>query len=308
MEIGSRLQAKLFFQLLAVAVVGVLLTPYRASPQPVFRAEEGLAAGTAVKGRSQEAEKIESCLVRGRPVRDFKLRDIVSGSMVTFLQAARRDYTFLLYLNAASRDSLESLDILERLRDSHRDRVGLVAVFLDPASEKDLLRFLIAHQIYPDFALHDPAFNQARCYGIARTPVLHVIDPDGQIIFTVSSTRPVDLAAFTARLDHVLAMERHGRTRFAEARRLYRDALAWQGQGRPGLAAVYLERVLELQPNLYTVNCRVADIYRDLRMRKEAARYYSRYLGADIYAYDLDEVKESVRSLTRGSPPRYPSE
>jgi hypothetical protein len=307
MEMSSRLQAKFFFQLLVVAGV-VFLTPYRASPQPVFRAEEGTAAGTALKGRPLEAEKLESCLVRGRPVRDFKLRDIISGGMVTFLQAARREYTFILYLNAASRDSLESLDILERLRDSHRDRVGLVAVFLDPASEKDLLRFLIAHQIYPDFALHDPASNQARCYGFVKTPALHVIDPDGQIIFTVSSTRPVDLAAFTARLDHVLAMERHGRTRFAEARRLYRDALAWQGQGRLGLAAVYLERVLELQPNLYTVNCRVADIYRDLRMRKEAARYYSRYLGADIYAYDLDEVKESVRSLTRGSPPRYPSE
>jgi hypothetical protein len=74
------------------------------------------------------------------------------------------------------------------------------------------------------------------------------------------------------------------------------------------LAAVYLERVLELQPNLYTVNCRVADIYRDLRMRKEAARYYSRYLGADMYAYDLDEVRESVRSLTREDLPPYPSE
>jgi len=308
MEMRSRSQARVFFQLLAVVVFGVILTPYRASPQPVFRAEEGPAAGTVLKERSQKAGKLESCLVRGRPVHDFKLRDIVSGRMVTFLQVARREYTFLLYLNAASRDSLESLDILERLRDSHRDRVGLVAVFLDPASEKDLLRFLIAHQIYPDFALHDPASNQARCYGFVKTPALHVIDPDGQIIFTVSSTRPVDLAAFTARLDQVLAMERHGRTRFAEARRLYRDALIWQSQGRHGLAAVYLERVLELQPNLYTVNCQVADIYRDLRMRKEAARYYSRYLGADMYAYDLDEVRESVRSLTREDLPPYPSE
>jgi hypothetical protein len=43
-------------------------------------------------------------------------------------------------------------------------------------------------------------------------------------------------------------------------------------------------------------------------MRKEAARYYSRYIGADMYAYDLEEVKESVRSLTRESPPLYPSE
>jgi hypothetical protein len=308
MEMSVRLQPKVFSKIIAAAVVWVLMAAGGAFAQPVFHAEEGPSAGTALKGRTQEAGRLESCLVRGRPVHDFKLRDIVSGTMVTFLQAARREYTFLLYLNAASRDGLESLNILERLRDSHRDRVGLVAVFLDPASEKDLLRFLIAHQIYPDFALHDPAFNQARCYGIARTPALHVIDPDGQIIFTVSSTRPVDLAAFTARLDHVLAMERHGRTRFAEARRLYRDALIWKDQGRHGLAAVYLERVLELQPNLYTVNCLVADIYRDLRMRKEAARYYSRYIGADMYAYDLEEVKESVRSLTRESPPPYPSE
>ena len=75
----------------------------------------------------------ESCLLRGRPVHDFKLKDVVSGRMVTFLEAARREYTFLYYLDARSEESLDNLRALERLRDSHPDRIGLVGIFLAPS-------------------------------------------------------------------------------------------------------------------------------------------------------------------------------
>ena len=78
--------------------------------------------------------------------------------------------------------------------------------------------------------------------------------------------------------------------------------MKWLGEGRRRMALFYLERVLELQPNLYTVNCQMADICRDLKMRREAARYYARYLGADYDAYDSDRVRQSLRSLTAMTP------
>ena len=290
--------------LAAVAAASVCLQPVPGPAQPVFHGTAAAPSAVQPPREFPGGGRHQSCLVRGRPVHDFKLKDIISGRMTTFIEAARRDYTFLLFLHASSRDDLESLSLLEHLRDRHRERVGLVTVFLDPVAETDLLRFLVAHQVYPDFALHDPAFNQVRCYGFEKTPALHVIGPGGEIVFTVSSSRPMDLASFTARLDHVLAMERRRETAFAEARKLYLDAMDWLDQERRGMALVYLERVLEIQPNLYTVNCQVADIYRDLKMRTEAARYYARYLRADKYAYDLPEVRASVRSLFGdGAPP-----
>jgi hypothetical protein len=38
-------------------------------------------------------------------------------------------------------------------------------------------------------------------------------------------------------------------------------------------------------------------------MRREAARYYSRYLSADLYAYDVQEVRGKIRSLLGDVPP-----
>jgi hypothetical protein len=297
METRTCCNRSVFLFLAAALAAWVLHTPSHVSAQAVFAATDVERAASADPGRNDTGGTSESCVLRGRPVHDFKLKDIISGRMITFLETARRDYTFLYYLNAGSRDSLDSLNVLEQLRDRYRERIGLVAIFLDPASESDILRFLVSHQIYPDYALHDPSFHQARCYRFGKAPALNVIGSNGDIIFTVSSSRPVDLAAFTARLDHVLAMERTGRSDFGEARDIYVEAMAWLEEGKRRLALFYLERVLELQPNLYTVNCQMADIYRDLKMRREAARHYSRYIGADYYAYDLDRVRENLRSL-----------
>jgi hypothetical protein len=302
METKDRCNRRVFLFLAAALATWVLYTPSQVSAQAVFASTGVERVVAADPGRNHPGGPYGSCLLRGRPVHDFKLKDIISGRMTTFLETVRRDYTFLYYLDAGSRDSLDSLNVLEQLRDRYRERVGLVAIFLDPASDNDILRFLVSHQIYPDYALHDPSFHQARCYGFGKAPALHVIGPGGDIIFTVSSSRPVDLAVFTARLDHVLAMEQTGRSDFAEARKIYVEAMDWLEEGKRRMALFYLKRVLELQPNLYTINCQMADIYRDLRMRREAARHYSRYIGADYYAYDLERVRENLRSLTGGDP------
>jgi hypothetical protein len=296
METKNRCNGRVSLFFFAALAAWVLHTPCEVSAQAVFHSTGGAGAVSADPDR-KTGGTYGSCVLRGRPVHDFKLKDIISGKMTTFLETARRDYTLLYYLNAGSRDSLDNLYALEQLRDRYRERVGLVAIFLDPATDSDILQFLVSHQIYPDYALHDPSSHQARCYGFGKAPALHVIGPRGDIIFTVSSSRPVDLTSFTNRLDHVLAMERTLRSDFAEARDIYVDAMHWLEEGKRRMALFYLERVLELQPNLYTINCQMADIYRDLQMRREAARHYSRYIGADFYAYDFDQVKENLRSL-----------
>jgi len=295
-------RSKGFFLLPAALTALLLVAPVQVSAQTVFGDAGTVDAETARPRRSSVAGLQGSCLLRGRPVHDFKLKDIISGKMTTFLETARRDYTFLYYLNAGSRDSLDNMGVLERLRDRYPDRISLVAIFLDPAGDSDILDLLVSRKLHPDHALHDPSFHQARCYGFGREPALHVVGPTGEIIFTVSSSRPVDLAAFNARLDHVLSMGQAGRSDFAAARDVYVDAMKWLGEGRQRMALFYLERVLELQPNLYTVNCQMADICRGLKMRREAARYYSRYIGADYEAYDSDQVRQHLRSLAAMTP------
>ncbi len=239
----------------------------------------------------------KSCLVTGRPIHDFKLRDIVSGRMVTFLDIWQRDYTFIAYLGKPTPQCLDNLSTLERLRDRFHNRITLVAVFADPVDETEILRFLIQSQVYPDFALHDPALHQLQCYGFEKTPALLVTGPSGNIILRVTCSSPVDVTALAARLENVLALGTLPAGTCPEVRRIYAEAMAWEREGSHEMAALYLERVLELRPNFYTVNRLIADLYRELDRDREAAIYYSRYLGADMYAYDLQEVRQRIRSL-----------
>jgi hypothetical protein len=301
METKNRPSSSLFLVPAALAAL-VLLTPFKIAAQTVFQDTGQGYSAAARPNRSSFEGLYGSCLLRGRPVHDFKLKDIVSGKLTTFLETARRDYTFLYYLNAGSRDSLDNLHVLETLRDRYPEQISLVAIFLDPSGERDILERLVSRKLHPDYALHDPSFHQARCYGFGGEQALHVVGPTGEIIFTVSSSRPVDLGAFYARLDHVLSMGQTGTSDFAAARDVYADAMNWLGEGRRKMALFYLERVLELQPNLYTVNCQMADICRDMKMRREAARYYSRYIGADYDAYDSDQVRQNLRSLAAMTP------
>ena len=114
-------------------------------------------------------------------------------------------------------------------------------------------------------------------------------------MLTASESNPVDLAAFTIDLGRLLNQE-CAFSQFAEARGIYRDAVSWLKKECPDMAAMYLERVLEIQPQLYSVNRTLADVYRRLHEPQLAATHYGRYLAAG-YAYDTDEIRRNLRDL-----------
>ncbi|MFC1657100.1 tetratricopeptide repeat protein [Candidatus Moduliflexota bacterium] len=91
-------------------------------------------------------------------------------------------------------------------------------------------------------------------------------------------------------------------TPFSEARRIHGEALQFLSDGKTDLAAQYWERALEIFPTASTLHRRLADVYRSLGRKKDAARAYSRYLSEHPGAYDLGTVKGELRSLIESSP------
>lgn len=226
---------------------------------------------------------------------DFRLLDVRREGLTSFLETTRADYTFFYFLDSARKDTLLNLNALQRLRDRAGGRIGLTLVFLDRTGREQIEDYLDSHRLSPDFVLHDPDRTQPRCYSFDSPSVLHVVGPQGRIILTASDSNPVDLTAFTEAIDGLLSRQ-CGYSSFAEARGIYDDAVGWIEKDSPEMAVIYLERVLEIQPHLYTINRVLADIYYDLGRPKQAARHYGRYLAAG-YAYDTEEIRENLRHL-----------
>ncbi len=235
----------------------------------------------------------------GGMARDFKLPEIGAGRLLTLLEVARKDYTMLLFLQANCISCLSELRLLELIRNRYRDRVGLVAVFHDPAQDERVRRILDAYQLHPDYILADPGLLQPGGYHFRLVPVLLVIGPDGKIIFSRKGFQSREASPLAAQLDRLFWMRpaADSRSPFQEARRIHDEALQFLSEGKVGMAALYLERILELHPDFYTLHCRVADAYLALGRRKEAARGYARYLAAESQPYDLVQVREKIRSL-----------
>lgn len=226
---------------------------------------------------------------------DFRLLDVRRRGLTNFLDTTRADYTFFYFLDSTRKDTLLNLNALERLRNRAGGRIGLTVVFLDRTDRDTIEDYLDSHRLSPDFVLHDPNRTQPRCYSFDSPSVLHVVGPQGRIILTASDRNPVDLTAFTEAVEGLLSRN-CGYSSFAEARGIYNDAIGWIEKDSPELALIYLERVLELQPQLYTINRLLADIHYNLGRTEEAARYYGRYLAAGD-AYDTEEIRENLRAL-----------
>jgi len=67
------------------------------------------------------------------------------------------------------------------------------------------------------------------------------------------------------------------------------------------MAALYLERTLELNPEYYTLLSLLADAYLGEGRRREAALAYSRYLAADPQACDRRRSSGGSRRWRRSS-------
>ncbi len=134
----------------------------------------------------------------------------------------------------------------------------------------------------PDFALVDRDSRMSESYHLRRLPALLLIGPDGRILLAKIGFTREDAAPLAVRLERYLSRGGNTSTPFIEARRIRSDALAWLREGKDAMALMYLERVLEILPEMESLNHRMAEIHGRLGNRREAARCYSRALSSGM--------------------------
>ena len=210
----------------------------------------------------------------------------------------------LYFLQASCSACLQELKVLDRVRNRYRDRVGLVTVFHDDDEKSAVGSFLSEAGVTPDHVLSDPRFSQRHVYGVEAIPLLLVVGPDGKIVFSRKGFEPADAWALAGDLDGIFleSPPLPPSTSFSEARRIHGEAHQFLKDGRTELAAQYWERALELFPTASALYFHLADAYRSLGRKHDAARAYSRYLSEHPRAYDLGSVKAGLQSLVNPAP------
>lgn len=265
---------------------------------------EAAGAGEKPAIRSAVDGLIRSSVLRGQPVRDFKLPDLDTGELKTFLDVAGKEYTMLLYLCSNSTRCFTELQVLAHVRNQNAERVSLVAIFQEPTPGEEIRDSLRTYKIEPDVALHDARQYEARSYRFDHYPVLLVAGPEGKILYSRKGYEPGAAAAFASELGRMLLQKREGKAvaAFSEARRIYTEALQYLEEENAEMALLFLKRVLELEPWLSSIHSLAGDACGDLNLKREAAHHYARYLAADPQAYDFSQVKEKLRAVAKKIP------
>jgi hypothetical protein len=239
----------------------------------------------------------------GKPVRDFRLPEIETGRLLTLLDVAGKNYTMLAFLHTGSPACLTQLQMLENVRNTYRADVSLVAIFQEETDPARIREYLEQSGVRPDFVLHDPMLRQTRSYSLGYVPVLLVAGPDGAIALSRKGYQPERSWYFSGELERFFQRRtaRTAETSFTESRRIHGEALQYLGEGNPEMALMFLKRILELSPGLFTAHRLIADACRDLGRRQEAARHYGLYVAANPGAYDMPEVKAKLKVLAEAS-------
>jgi tetratricopeptide (TPR) repeat protein len=193
--------------------------------------------------------------------------------------------------------------MLENIRDKYRADVSLVAIFQEETDPSGIREYLEQSGIRPDFVLHDPMLRQTRSYSLGYVPVLLVAGPDGTIVLSRKGYQPERSWYFSGELERffVRRTARMEETPFTESGRIHGEALQYLSEGRPEMALMFLKRILELSPGLFTAHSLIAEAYGDLGRRQEAARHYGLYVAANPGAYDMPQVKEKLRVLAEAN-------
>ncbi len=243
---------------------------------------------------------VSSGLLSGRPVRDFKLEESVSGAPTTFADLPRRDYTLLLSLRADCQPCREELRLLRAAGLRYPGRMTLVTIAHDETGPEASPSRAPASPAGCDLTLRDSGMLYAERYALAGVPTLLVVDRGGTIVLARQGFRPEEADALARDLEELLgrpAAPGGDEGRFAEFLRIRAEALALLGTGRPGIAALFLERALELVPDFYTVQLLLAQAYLGAGARRDAAQAYARYLAAEPRAGDRGAVLANMRTL-----------
>jgi tetratricopeptide (TPR) repeat protein len=276
-------------------------------PVAVFVNEEGYIVrrqyGFTVEdapGITRDIERLISAgKLSGKAARDFKLREVGTDAERTLADLVERDYTIFLSLRSDCASCREELDALRLFRDRNRAQVSLVVVYHDQLQEP------AAAADGPDHELWDPGLSYAERNAVSGVPFVLVTDRGGRVALARSGFSPKAAGEITGELDRLVARpsDRSAQdAEFAEFRRIRQEALAFLDAGKAGMAALFLERAIEINPEYFTLQSLLADAYLRAGNRREAIQAYIRYLAADPLACDREKIERRIKVLAAAPP------
>jgi len=276
-------------------------------PAAVFVNEEGYVVRRQYGFRVEEGPGITRDLERliavgklaGKAARDFKLLEIGTAAERTLADIVERDFTVILSLRSDCTSCRDELEELKRFRDRNRERVSLVVVYHDQSAEPPAATGAAADP--PDHELWDPGLSYAERYAVGGVPFVIVADRGGRVALSRAGFAPVTGEEITAELERLVGRapaDADEDAKYADFRRIREEALAFLGDGKAGMAAMFLERALELNPEYYTLQSLLADAYLSAGRRREAALAYTRYLAADPHACDRERIERQIKVLS----------
>jgi len=277
-------------------------------PAAVFVNEEGYVVrrqyGFKVEdgpGITRDIERlIGAGKLAGKAARDFKLREVGTDAERTLADLVDRDYTIFLSLRSDCTSCREELEELKLFRDRNKEQVSLVVVYHDQVEESPPAVGAEGGGDPPDHELWDPALSYAERYSVSGVPFVLVTDRGGQVALARAGFSAKTAGEFIGELDLLVARSparSSDDAAFAEFRRIRQEALAFLDAGKAGMAVLFLERAIELNPEFFTLQSLLADAYLGVGKRREAIRAYTRYLIADPLACDRGKIERRIKVL-----------
>ncbi|MHB8894778.1 MAG: tetratricopeptide repeat protein [Candidatus Geothermincolia bacterium] len=277
-------------------------------PAAVFVNEEGYVVRRQYGYRVEDAPGITRDVERlisagklaGKAAHDFKLREVGTDAERTLADLVDRDYTIFLSLRSDCTSCREELDELKLFRDRNKGQVSLVVVYHDQVEESPVAMGAEGGGEPPDHELWDPGLSYAERYSISGVPFVLVTDKEGRVALARAGFSPKSAREITGELDRLVGSPAARSTddaAFAEFRRIRQEALAFLDAGKAGLAALFLERAVEINPEFFTLQTLLADAYLRAGRRREAIQAYTRYLLADPLACDREKIERRIKVL-----------
>ena len=277
-------------------------------PAAVFVNEEGYVVRRQYGFRVEDGPEITRDIERligagklaGKAAHDFKLREVGTDAERTLADLVERDYTIFLSLRSDCTSCREELEEVKVFRDRNKEQVSLVVVYHDQAAgvarggggggRRGASRPRVWHL----------GLSYAERYSVSGVPFVLVTDRGGRVALARAGFSPKTAGEITGELDRLVGSppaRSADDTTFAEFRRIRQEALAFLDDGKAGMAVLFLERAIEMNPEFFTLQSLLADAYLRIGKRREAIQAYTRYLLADPLACDRGKIERRIKVL-----------